>query len=257
MAPGEPTYTPTPTLTLAPGEPTYTPTPIPTATPTQVPGVPTNTLTPTPTTTYSCNADCTADSQCQAANANYVCASDYGNKCRLDTNRASTGCQPAANTYACNSSCTTTAQCQTVDSHYVCATDYGSKCRLSSNLTATNCQPAIYVTPTPALGCNDVCSSNADCANPDYICYQTPDGSNHCRLDNYPNSDNCTQPKQSVITPTPAQTTQAIAQANTVTAQGQPTLPASLPVTGPADWANWLKAGLATMGIGAALLLLL
>ncbi len=74
----------------------------------------------------------------------------------------------------------------------------------------------------------------------------------------------------STPTPIPTATPVQVASANQQTTslptattaprqstQTQPTLPASLPVTGPADWANWLKAGLATMGIGAALLFLL
>jgi len=40
-------------------------------------------------------------------------------------------------------------------------------------------------------------------------------------------------------------------------AKAQPTLPISLPVIGPTDWVNWLKAGLSVLGVGAALLFLL
>lgn len=42
-----------------------------------------------------------------------------------------------------------------------------------------------------------------------------------------------------------------------VTEAPQPTLPAELPVTGPEDWPNWIKAGLAFLSVGALLFLAL
>ncbi|NCN07037.1 MAG: hypothetical protein GW946_04335, partial [Candidatus Pacebacteria bacterium] len=91
--------------------------------------------------------------------------------------------------------------------------------------------------PPPAVGCNEVCSTNADCSNSDHICYTTPEGENLCRLANYLNSTTCTEPAQVVVV--------------------QPELPPELPQTGPADWLNWVKTGLVTLGVGAILLLLL
>lgn len=224
------------TLRFSALSPSPSPTPVPTATPN-----PTTTPSPTPTTTYACGSPCTLDSQCQTANSAYICASEHGNTCRLDSNRASTSCQPQAGQYTCNSPCTTDAQCQTANSAYVCSGNY---CRLNSNRTATNCQPTVIVSPPPVVGCNQPCSTNADCSNSAHICYTTADGSNRCRLDNYPNSDTCTTPN--VIYTTPTQTTVA-----------QPQLPAELPKTGMEDWGKWLGAGLATLGIGALLLLLI
>ena len=62
---------------------------------------------------------------------------------------------------------------------------------------------------------------------------------------------------QTGVTHPSARSTSSTTQTSSLTQTQQPTLPASLPVTGPADWANWLKAGLATLGVGAALLFLL
>lgn len=216
---------------------TPTPTPSPTSTPrpTATPS-PTATVTPSPTTTpsYACNSGCSTDAQCQGVNAGYICHPDL-KVCRLDTNRNSSSCQAPANSYACNSSCTTNAQCQTANGSYICSS---GQCRLDSNPAASNCQPNNYVPPTPTVGCNQVCSSNADCSNPDHICSTTGNG-NRCRLADYTNSESCTKP-QTVSTP------------------GQPTLPQELPQTGAFDDFNlWIKAGLAALGIGAALLLLL
>ena len=231
--------------------PTATPSATPTASPSATPtATPTGTLTPTPTTIYSCNSDCTLDSQCQTANADYICSVEEGNKCRLASNPTSETCQPKEQTYSCNSSCETDAQCQTANVNYICSSEYGNVCRLASNPSANNCQPPVYATPTPVPGCNDICSTNADCtvANPNYFCFQTPDGTNRCRLDAYPNSDTCTAPQESVVVP-PTQ----VAQQPTP----QPTLPPQLPETGASDWFTWMKVGLATVGVGAALLLLL
>jgi hypothetical protein len=136
--------------------------------------------------------------------------------------------------YACNESCSSNEDCQSVNEDYVCySSNDGDVCRLDSNLTSTSCTPTSTPTPTPAPGCNELCSTNADCSNSSHVCTTTDDGSNRCRLDNYPDSETCT-----VSTP-------------------QPELPETLPETGPEDWLNWLKAGLVTLGVGTALLLLL
>ena len=102
--------------------------------------------------------------------------------------------------------------------------------------TPTSAPTDIAPTATLAPGCNEVCKTNADCAisNPNYICYQTDDGSSRCRLDSNPKSVNCA----------PAAT-------------AQPTLPNTLPEAGVADWMTWFTAGFAILGVGVVLLLLL
>ncbi len=145
---------------------------------------------------------------------------------------------PTTTAYGCNKACSDDSQCKTVNSNYVCSIEHGNVCRLEGNRGNTDCEtPGATNTPTPtaAIGCNDSCVTNADCANPAHICYQTNTGAKVCRLDSNPDSVSCS----------PAY------------AQAQPTLPPSLPQTGPEDWALWLKAGLVTLGLGAALLLLL
>lgn len=79
--------------------------------------------------------------------------------------------------------------------------------------------------------CNEDCSASDECANPNHICYKISDEKSVCRLTENPESETC--------------------------ASTQPVAPDQLPVTGPSDWLNWLKAGLATLGMGALLFLLL
>lgn len=227
-----------------------------------------------------CNSDCNPNSRtdaCTAANANWSC-DDATSKCRLTTNPTSTSCQAAPGAVACNQTCTSTAQCVLTNANYVCDTTT-STCRLASNPTSTTCKPvppqcnqacnsnaeckesnANHIcdtatgtcrletnpgnvscqpptaTPTPAPGCNEACVTNADCSNTNHICATSEDGSLKCRLAQYPSSTTCTLP---------------------TTSTAQPTLPPALPQTGPADWMNWLKAGLITIGLGAALFFLL
>lgn len=190
---------------------------------------------------YACDSGCTSDAQCKTVNNDYVCDATL-KKCRLGSNTESTSCQPKPQTYACNSSCETTDNCKTVNTGYICTdTSNGKRCRLESNKSAENCQVAATPTPTPAttptatptgkttVGCNQACSTNADCTNSAHICY-----SGACRLETNVESATCSP---------------AVA--------AQPQLPQELPQTGPEDWMNWLKAGLVTLGIGAVLLLLL
>lgn len=153
----------------------------------------------------------------------------------------------------CNSACVVDAQCPTGLS---CV---NAVCRLTENPTDAQCKPKIVTspspspsptptptptptpsptpTPTPTIGCNDSCATNADCTNPNHICYST-DAGNKCRLASNVDNLSCVDPV--VSTPTP-----------------QPELPQELPETGWSELSNWLKAGLVTIGIGAALLLLL
>ncbi len=92
---------------------------------------------------------------------------------------------------------------------------------------------------TPVVGCNDICVTNADCSNASHICFAVSETENRCRLETNPTNSSCQNP------------------AAVVTQAQQPVLPEALPETGPEDWGNWLKAGLAILGIGAALLLML
>lgn len=95
---------------------------------------------------------------------------------------------------------------------------------------------------TPVIGCNQLCVTNADCTNSAHICWTVSDTESRCRLDSNPDDDQC-RPVATESQPT--------------TAQQQPVLPETLPETGPENWGNWLKAGLAILGVGAALLLML
>lgn len=156
----------------------------------------------------------------------------------------------------CNSPCQENSHCSEVgdDDHICYNSGNGSFCRLESNPTDTDCEPGATSTPTPpptgtptptptptpTIGCNELCEQNSDCTNIAHICVTTEDGSNRCRLAEYTSSTTCTEP---VTT--------------TTTATTQPVLPEQLPETGPADWLNWLKAGLVTLGVGTALFLLL
>jgi hypothetical protein len=67
-------------------------------------------------------------------------------------------------------------------------------------------------------------------------------------IDN-PSRTTCCQTPTATPTPTP---TPLIA-----TSSSQPNLPEELPVSGPEDWLRYLQAGLAVLGVGALLLLLL
>lgn len=194
---------------------------------------------------YQCDSTCTTDTQCNNGDGNnYVCSTEAGNKCRLASNQGSASCEGSQPTFSCNSSCQSTSDCQKANSNYVCEpTSEGNRCRHKDYTTRASCDapPSTATpTPTPSIGCNDRCTSNADCTNPSHICYTTGDGSQLCRLDTNPASNTCSNPS------TPG----------TPVAQ-QPELPQELPQTGPEDWVNWLKAGLITLGVGAALLLLL
>lgn len=204
---------------------------------------------PPTTTTYTCGSSCTTDAQCQTANASYVCDSNLGNICRMDSNRGSANCQPPAQTYACDSSCSTDAQCQSANQNYVCDSST-SHCRLNSNPTASNCQPTTPVVVTPAVGCNQTCSTNADCASINHICVQTGSGLK-CRLANYVNSDTCSAPGTTSVGPITSTTTVANTPA-------QPQKPAALPSTGSTDTTiHFLLMGTGAVILGALGLLLL
>ncbi len=198
-------------------------------------------------------------------------------------------------TYSCNSACETNENCTGVNSGYICYDSGSGKfCRLANNPSDTSCKAATPTpTPTPQVGCNDTCTTNADCMNDAHICAQTSTG-NRCRLAEYVSSPDCRVPVIATATPTPTPTpapgcndtcvqnadcsnvnhicvstddgsmrcrlAEYTSSANCsvpTTTIAQPVLPEQLPQTGPEDWLNWLKAGLVTLGIGTALFLLL
>ncbi len=97
--------------------------------------------------------------------------------------------------------------------------------------TGTKTVTPSVTTVITTVGCNDVCQANADCANISHICYN-----GQCRLDVNPTDAQCKLPS------------------------GETTIvrPVVVPTeSGPADWINYVKAGLGALGIGALLLLLL
>lgn len=238
-----PSPSPSPSATPSP-TPSATPTPTPTPSVTPSP-TPTPSVTPSPSPTYTCNSSCTGDSQCQSANAAYICSDSAGDRCRLHNNQDSSTCTPPANTYTCNSGCTTNAQCQTANSAYMC---YNGNCRLADNPTAANCQYPTYTQPSPTVGCNYSCNSNADCTSTNHICYEVSSGVRRCRHQDYPNSESCTAPAVSrpYVPPT-----------TTVAQPAQPVLPPELPQTGSENIGKLVTAGLGILGVGALILLLL
>lgn len=210
------------------------------------------------TITFACDSSCTGDTaeaDCKSANNDYTCSAAQGNKCRLSTNPASSECKPKENVYSCGVTCTTTDQCKSYNQNYVChpvGGAAGKVCRLGNgNEQYSNCQAPNTPPPAPTVGCNVTCGTTADCSNSAHICYDTAlIGQSYgkvCRLPDYVYSTSCTSPTGTTVAVTPPTTTKG----------GQPALPAELPQTGPEDWMNWLKAGLITLGVGAALLLLL
>jgi hypothetical protein len=100
-----------------------------------------------------------------------------------------------------------------------------------STSTPTNTpQPTGIQTVDTSVDCNDACTTNADCDNISHICYN-----GRCRLDINPEDEYCRTPQgetivERIITP---------------------------PVTGPADWLNFLKVGIGAIGAGLLLLLLI
>lgn len=190
-----------------------------------------------------CAATCTSDTQCQGS---LVCGAQgkcVSAQCKTANVALATSCTPnygASCTYCGQSSCDLitikgpycgdgirngTEECDDGN------TTNGDGCNQYCRIERSTVTP----TPTPVAGaaCNQSCVNNADCANASYICYTGADRQGVCRLDSNPTDANC-QP-----------------------AQGQPTLPATLPDTGIDSIASWLRAGLAVMGLGAVLLYIL
>lgn len=111
--------------------------------------------------------------------------------------------------------------------------------------------PAPTATPNPTLAasCNEPCTTNADCSNSQHICYSVSETNNVCRLGSNPTDSSCQPPRP---TTPPTSTPRIVEQPTT-----QPPVPAALPETGPEDWLNYLKTGLAILGVSMALLLML
>jgi fimbrial isopeptide formation D2 family protein/uncharacterized repeat protein (TIGR01451 family) len=153
---------------------------------------------------------------------------------------------------ACNENCKYNSDCK--EANHVCATtsDGTLRCRLDTNVGSAECKVAEVVNPVGKV-CNEVCSINADCAAGNHICATTAEGTLRCRLDSNPEATDCRAPG----IPTPPSTPSTPIVAAPIVPPTQPALPEELPVAGPEDWTNWLKAGLVTLGIGAILLLLL
>lgn len=176
---------------------------------------------------------------------------------------------------ACGASnCDSDDDCQ---DEYVCSrADNGIKyCHLNYSLTKAKCEanPSVaacctVVTPTPTaspqasatpvavsepvVGCNDICVSNADCTNSTHICYTVSGNESRCRLATNVTSSTCNLS----VTSNTSQASQVVVQQQSPQYY-QPNLPSTLPQTGPEDWLVWAKTGLAGLGVGLVLLLLL
>ena len=96
-----------------------------------------------------------------------------------------------------------------------------------------------YVTPTPAVGCNQSCVTNADCVSSTQICVQTSSGQK-CRLETDVNSETCTTESSTTV----AQT-------------GSTPAPSTLPVAGSTDIFKAFLIGAAAVVLGVFGLLLL
>lgn len=101
----------------------------------------------------------------------------------------------------------------------------------TTTVTQTTTPTGSVTTVITTVGCNESCNANADCSNISHICY---DG--QCRLD---------------VNPTDAQCKLSNGETTIVRPIEVPT------ESGPANWINYIKVGLGTLGIGALLLLLL
>lgn len=148
--------------------------------------------------------------------------------------------------------CSDDLVCITADDgdNYCAVSDYEAAC--ADDPTVTNCCEEPTEETTYACG-EKGCTDNFDC-DAGYICVSADDGNNYCGEPDYkaacaddPSETSCCTAPSSTPTPTLTITPTA----------GQPDLPEELPQSGPEDWLRYLQAGLATLGAGALLLLLL
>lgn len=159
----------------------------------------------------------------------------------------------------------------------------GGVCRLLTNPTSTACvEPSPLPTPTPTVGCNEVCSTNADCSNTNHVCFVA---TSTCRLATNPDNANCAPAPTPTPSPAPGcndtcyrssdcnfaaavcydnlcrldtNPTSPACEAETTagTYYQQPALPTTLPQSGSEDILNWLKIGLGALGLGLIFLFL-
>ncbi len=145
--------------------------------------------------------------------------------------------------------------CITADDgdNYCAIEEYEEACADDPNETTCCTEP----TPTPEiLECGESgCVDNFDC-EAGLICIAAGNGNHYCGEPDYksacgenPSETSCCTAPTNTPAPTP---TLSITPTNE-----QPDLPEELPQSGPADWLKYLQAGLATLGVGALLLLLL
>lgn len=148
---------------------------------------------------------------------------------------------PTPGPVSCGSSCTSTDQCY---SGHTCSDGrcVYNPCLDTANYTCDSTRCAIIPDTTrTTVGCNQVCSTNSDCAASNHFCYY-----GRCRLDINPNSEYCSiDQSQPVPTPIVYSQTQTVVAPTT----SQPVLPAELPQTGTGDTLKIL------LGAGGLLLL--
>ena len=102
--------------------------------------------------------------------------------------------------------------------------------------------PSVTPAPTPVpvaattVGCNEACSTNADCSQPNHMCTAVADGTLKCRLSGNPSSSSCTLEMSQ-------------------TAQVQPELPSELPNSGSTGLVKNVVSGAVSVLLGTALLL--
>ena len=181
------------------------------------------------------DSDCETDSDCEDdyvcittddedsdGNAIKYCANeDYEDACSEDPAYSTCCVEPTTTVTTTPTETVTTTPTTTVTETTTPTT----------TTTPTATPTTVITTVITTVGCNDTCQENADCANISHICYN-----GRCRLDVNPTDTQCRLPDG----------TNSIERTVTVDTE-----------SGFADWFNYLKAGLGTLGIGALLLLLL
>ncbi|HEX9817419.1 MAG TPA: hypothetical protein VGA89_00795 [Patescibacteria group bacterium] len=158
-----------------------------------------------------------------------------------------------------NDECEGSLVCITADDNegYCAVAAYEEACAENPSVDTCCLEPTPTPTPTPEIiACGETdCQNNFDC-EASLICITADNGNNYCGEPEFkvacadnPSQVNCCEEPETSITPTPTPTP--------ATTSGQPDFPEELPVAGPQDWLRYLQVGLATLGMGALLLLLL
>lgn len=216
--------------------PSVSPTPTPSPSPSPLPSP-----SPSPSPfSLSCGSSCTDTSQCAF---NHSCENG---KCVLNICTAGASCSDdLCRAISCGSSCSTNTDCPTdhtcssgvcklttcVEGSSTCTSD---SCSVINVVTVTQTPPPV-AQPSPAVGCNQSCQTNADCSDGNHICVDTSSG-RRCRLDSNVASESCSPAGQAVV-PTP--------------------MPQSLPVAGSNDILKAVGVGAAAVILGIVGLLLL